>query len=481
MASDLCRDPGLPVDNPTPSYWQQPANTTFSSNSKSPPAQAVGRDIVIIGSGITAASVAWHLLTQSPELNVTIVEARGVCSGATGRNGGRINATAVQDFDKYTKIFGRDHAMQIVRFELAHWREMWELVRSIGPELIEKSEYRYISALLAVFEDDQLNELRRMLISFETSFPDVRNKWRIVEKQEMRTTYGIGNAVGGLLGMAGAAWPYRMVTGIFEHLKNKFPSRFWIHENAPVFTVRRDDSQTPPYTLGTAYGAIRAKHVIHCTEGHTAHLVPKLGGILVPRRGQMTVQNPGKDFPKHKLQSWSFYMQGVFDYSTANAKTGEIFIGGGEPENRKYSAGVSSDAENELGALAHLDGVLPTALGIQNWGSDQIGKPRVKAAWTGIMGFSLDHAPFVGPLPEALLDRPLGTSDSREWISAGYGGYGMVNAFLCGKALAMMVLGKNDQVDLPRPYFLTEQRAGALLKELKRVQGSNEEHIRALL
>jgi glycine/D-amino acid oxidase-like deaminating enzyme len=477
MSSDLCRDPGLPVKDPTPSYWQQTPSTSFSINDEQPPAQ---RDIVIIGSGITAASVAWHLLTQSPELNVTVVEARGVCSGATGRNGGRINATAVQDFSKYTKIFGREHAMQIVRFELAHYQQILDLVKSVGPELEEKSEIRWIDALLAVFEDDQLNELRRMLALFETFFPDLRSKWRIVEKQEVNTNYGIGNAVGGLLGKAGAAWPYRMVTGIFEHLKNKFPSRFWIHEHCPVLNVSRRDDHTHAYTIDTSNGGIRAKHVIYCTEGHTAHLVPKFRGILVPRRGQMTVQNPGKDFPKHKLQSWSFYMQGVFDYSTANAKTGEIFIGGGEPENRKYSAGVSSDAENELGALAHLDGVLPTALGSQNWGSDQIGKPRVNAAWTGIMGFSLDHAPFVGPIPEALLDRPTGTSESREWISAGYGGYGMVNAFLCGKALALMVLGKN-QVDLPKPYFLTEQRAEALLKELKRVRGSNEEHIKALL
>lgn len=477
MVSDLCLDPGLPVKNPTLSYWQQPTSTSFSIASKQPPAQ---RDIVIIGSGITAASVSYHLLKHSSGLGITVLEARGVCSGATGRNGGRINATAVQDFDKYSKIFGRDHAIEIVRFELAHYQQISDLVRWTGPELDEKAEVRWIDALLAVFEDDQLKDLRRMLSSFEASFPDLRGWWKIVEKQQVRTTYGIGNAIGGLLGKAGAAWPYRMITGIFEYLKKDFPARFSIYEHCPVQSISRQDGQRYPYRIVTQNGIIRAKHVIHCTEGHTSYLLPKLRGILVPRRGQMTVQNPGKDFPE-KLQSWSFYMQGVFDYSTVNPKTGEIFIGGGEPEHRRYSAGVPSDAENDLGALAHLDGILPTALGSRSWGSDQTGKPRVKAAWTGIMGFSLDHAPFVGPLPEALLDRPLGTSDSREWISAGYGGYGMVNAFLCGKKLAYMVLGRGDEVDLPQPYLLTEQRAKALLKELKRVQGSNEEHIKALL
>lgn len=47
-------------------------------------------DIVIIGAGISGASVAYHLLQQHKGPNpprITILEARQTCSGATGRNG----------------------------------------------------------------------------------------------------------------------------------------------------------------------------------------------------------------------------------------------------------------------------------------------------------------------------------------------------------------------------------------------------------
>lgn len=47
-------------------------------------------DVVIIGAGISGASVAYHLLNQNKGQNgpkVTILEAREACSGATGRNG----------------------------------------------------------------------------------------------------------------------------------------------------------------------------------------------------------------------------------------------------------------------------------------------------------------------------------------------------------------------------------------------------------
>ena len=45
------------------------------------------------------------------------------------------------------------------------------------------------------------------------------------------------------------------------------------------------------------------------------------------------------------------------------------------------------------------------------------------------MGFSRDELPWVGPLPE----KP------NIYISAGYTGHGMPNAWLCGKAVALMV------------------------------------------
>ena len=46
-------------------------------------------DILIIGAGFSGASVAYHLLKdgREPLPSVTILEARQVCSGATGRNG----------------------------------------------------------------------------------------------------------------------------------------------------------------------------------------------------------------------------------------------------------------------------------------------------------------------------------------------------------------------------------------------------------
>lgn len=181
MHRNLLRDPGLPVTGSTASAWQKPLDKSLL-NTIDLPRQ---RDVVIIGSGITGCSVAWHLLHSSESLKVIVVDAREICSGATGRNGGRINCTAVQDFDKYSKLFGREAAARIVRFELAQYQSIKEVVGSVGPDLASKSELRWVSAVYAVFEDGQVDELKRMLSSFENAFPDLKGRWRIIGKDEV--------------------------------------------------------------------------------------------------------------------------------------------------------------------------------------------------------------------------------------------------------------------------------------------------------
>lgn len=82
----------FPRDNPTTSYWQDPpdeiANTRVTEEL---PEKA---DIVIIGSGISGAAIAWNLLEdvrngdREPDAQrIVMLEARQACSGATGRNG----------------------------------------------------------------------------------------------------------------------------------------------------------------------------------------------------------------------------------------------------------------------------------------------------------------------------------------------------------------------------------------------------------
>lgn len=76
----------LPRENPTISYWQDPPDDEIA-NLRSTSHLPNTADIVVIGSGISGASIAYNVLSRSPGTKIVMLEARQACSGATGRNG----------------------------------------------------------------------------------------------------------------------------------------------------------------------------------------------------------------------------------------------------------------------------------------------------------------------------------------------------------------------------------------------------------
>ena len=60
------------------------------------------------------------------------------------------------------------------------------------------------------------------------------------------------------------------------------------------------------------------------------------------------------------------------------------------------------------------------------------GAVRVEAEWTGVLGFTHDGKPLIGPLPE----RP------HVLVAAGFCGHGMPQCFGAGKAIAQILAGQ---------------------------------------
>jgi len=187
----------------------------------------------------------------------------------------------------------------------------------------------------------------------------------------------------------------------------------------------------------------------------------------------MTAQRPGKSFPQlGSARSWSImHEKSGFEYMTqrpgasdgVNGKGGELMLGGALLQSGGRGLdeiGISSDADLNFNVGTYLGGVLPMLFGAKNWGADAEAG-RVKSMWTGIMGFTVDVMPFVGRLDSGITGREVprryyldGIRKQEdkgvlpgEWIAAGYNGEGMVNAWLCGVALGLMVVGR-DRAEL---------------------------------
>lgn len=116
-----------PAANPTSSFWNsEPKRLDDYRSTPELPAQA---DVVIIGSGLSGVATAYFLLKDNPNPpSIVLLEARKICSGATGRNGGHVKPDTFSDISKFTKLFGKAATAELAAFEASHVYAVKDLV-----------------------------------------------------------------------------------------------------------------------------------------------------------------------------------------------------------------------------------------------------------------------------------------------------------------------------------------------------------------
>jgi glycine/D-amino acid oxidase-like deaminating enzyme len=251
----------------------------------------------------------------------------------------------------------------------------------------------------------------------------------------------VPNATGCITGPAGAAWPYRFIGCILSNMIRDFDVS--LETFTPVTNIARKDVISHPFEVQTSRGVIATKHVIHCTNAYAATLLPALKGKLWPLRGQMTVQSVPESFPRlGNKRSWSTIWAQGFDYITQSAANdGSLYIGGGALQGGLFwdeDVGSTDDSKQSSSCLKHLEKVPKIGFGIADG-------TQVEKKWTGIMGFTGDGLPFVGQVGHDISGREdCDTAAGGEWIAAGWDGYGMVQCWLAGRALAKMIVSGTD-------------------------------------
>ncbi|KAM0230017.1 hypothetical protein ACHAPO_009569 [Fusarium lateritium] len=444
-------EPGLPISN---------------ARSSTLPSEA---DVVIIGSGITGIGAA-HCVLNHPDgthLKVIMLEARTATSGATGRNGGHLVSDSDSLFPTLVKSVGLERAIETARFSEANICRLRELVSELDPTDREAVEYHTLTTATAFTDQSSFNQAVDEVQQLLKTVPDGELKYKVFNSEDSVRIFNFIN-VAGVLAQTGVAAlsAYRLLTAVLAVLRKEFSDRFSLETNTPALSVNmeKDLSEKNPYVICTPRGSIRAKHVIHCTNGYSGHLIPGLVGSLYPLRGTMSTQKMGPTFPNiGDKMSWSQVSHGTYDaetghvnlglyYAQQNAKTGVMFLGG---ESQKLSTLLTSDdsdvAEDACQSLSSAAAKI--------W--KDAGPAKVLEVWSGIMGFTADGMPLVGNLPPSLTGR----AGNCEWIAAGFNGHGMDKCWLSGEAIAKMVLGEQDVAGFPKSYLLSDDRVRSWTSE----------------
>ncbi|KUI62495.1 putative oxidoreductase OrdL [Cytospora mali] len=438
----------LPVPNSTTSFWRTELHPI--DDHRSTPELPSEVDIAVVGAGYAGASVVYHILNKSKAKGVAppsivILEARQACSGATGRNGGHLKPDPYNRPASLAVTHGFEIAAECASFEAA---TLPALKKVIEEEQIDCDFVltRAVDALMT----DSINE--RMKAGFDLlqkAGISVMDDVFYQGGPEAEQLSGVKGAKGCVTYSAGHLWPYKLICAL---LQKAVDAGVNLQTHTPVTRVSDKPDGEGYYTITTSErGFLKAKQIIYATNGYTSSILPEFENKIVPVKGICSHIVPRKPscapLPKNSYMiRWS---PTEYEYLIPRLD-GSIIVGGAR--SRFYSdldSWYNTVGDDKLittgNAHHHFDDYMQKVF--KGWEDSEAYTENV---WTGIMGYSSDGWPFIGPVPR----RP------NQFVIAGFTGHGMPQIFLSAKGIADMVVGGSNfkSTGVPRVYELTQER-----------------------
>jgi glycine/D-amino acid oxidase-like deaminating enzyme len=154
---------------------------------------------------------------------------------------------------------------------------------------------RRLDTVDILYDQDQWDEAQESVAMMRNLMGDndPAAKYTFWDTTETAKRFLTPDAIGSITYEAGSLSAYKLVIGI---LKLALAKGLNLQCNTPVTTITRDLADMSTYqrpagehqeswSVKTPRGMIGASKVVLATNGYTAHLYPKLQGVIVPLRG----------------------------------------------------------------------------------------------------------------------------------------------------------------------------------------------------
>ena len=368
----------------------------------------VACDVVVIGAGVTGAAAARHLARAGVE--VVWLESSRVAMRATGRNAGFILQGTAERYDRARTMMGADRARRVHAWSLDNHDRMAAVIADEGIAC----HYRRGGSLQlagSAQEEAELVESARLLRAdgFEAEL--------LTGDAVPAVHRAAGFGVGVRLPRDGELDPAAFVRGAADAATRAGARLF---EDSPVIALHADaPGDVRAVTPG---GVVSAQVALVCTNARAGQLLPWFADKVDPVRGQMLATAPAPP-----LFDQPIYADHGYDYWRQD-HLGRVVLGGWR--NLDPDAEVGHEETLNEGIQARMTAFLRRYPGMAD--------VPVTHRWAGIMGFSRDGLPLVGPAPSA----------PGAVVAAGFTGHGFGFAWLSGEAAATVVLdGSHPLVD----------------------------------
>lgn len=198
----------FPCPTSTEPFWRTQLHPLDSH--RSTPELPASSDVIIIGSGMSGVSTAYHMLqlckTRSTRPSITILEARQLCSGATGRNGGHLKL-AIPHIIRVLEKHGVEIASEVGEFPV---KQIYALKEVVDRECIDCDFLLTRSFDVWMDETQAREEEQKVRSLWEAGIDIVKKHVNIIPKEHVEAV-GLNIRV------------YRMCVNVFRSLVSRAP------------------------------------------------------------------------------------------------------------------------------------------------------------------------------------------------------------------------------------------------------------------
>ncbi|KAH7127299.1 FAD dependent oxidoreductase [Dactylonectria macrodidyma] len=387
-------------------------------------------DVAIIGSGITGASTAFNFSESAPDLKVAIFDARGLCTGATGRNGGLIGRPESYDIRALATQLGVEEAVRLRQLTRINREMMVAVIEELG---CGESVDLNLTGSMVVFHSQEEREAFISDLEFSREH-GLKTEGYLIDCEEVvkridmsPSTAHFGAAC---LDKCGSFYPRKFVATLLKHALDRM-KHLSLHPFTPVWKVDYDKAQEFGYIVTTSKGVVRARTVLHATNGYGSHLVPALqrpDGVFGCSAHMIGVQ-PNVEEPIPQMKYGVGYRE-CFHWMLQRPNAGPFLYGLWKAERiGRYNDTVTLDDNNGIRKemFSFLEDAYPNKF------KNLTAEKDVPYDWQGVQGFTQSGSSIVGrPEPER----------SGEFVAVGFNGEGMGRCFACASVISDAILAE---------------------------------------
>jgi gamma-glutamylputrescine oxidase len=387
---------GDPLNN---SYYAATANS-FESKPHTDAAYDV--DVVVVGGGFTGLSAA--LACAEKGYSVTLLEAKIIGFGASGRNGGQLIPGLRWSMTEIDAAFGRERAKAIFDLAWSARDRVWGRVARHGIDCDLKSGH-----FEAAYKPKHFDEMRREAAFLSSQFG---YETETVSPAHLSDHINGGGYHGGIYDRQGGHFhPLNYVLGLAKAAQD---AGVTLIENARVLGIL-DIGEVEAFWSGAT---IKAKFAIIATDSWIGDIAPDLGCYTVPILNYNIATAPLPDadalLPSDAAVADSRFVLNYFRLSADK----RLIFGGGE----KYTTRIPADIAGFV--RRHMVEVFPS-----------LAQAPVDYAWGGAVAVTMNRLPHFG-------------RHGNRFYAHGFSGHGALMTTLAGELIAEAMCGTAERFDV---------------------------------